>query len=67
MGYNQWEFCYLSLIVSNGYDLIVFEPIEHLLAVDHPLIHIGFALLLEMWGAYCQLYTGHNVFYSPGK
>ncbi|WP_299632505.1 hypothetical protein [uncultured Virgibacillus sp.] len=33
------------------------EPIGHLLAVDPPLIHFGFTLLLEV-GAYCQLYAG---------
>ncbi|WP_299630728.1 hypothetical protein [uncultured Virgibacillus sp.] len=33
------------------------EPIGHLLAVDHTLIHIHFTLSLEV-GAYCQLYAG---------
>ncbi|WBX79772.1 MULTISPECIES: hypothetical protein [Virgibacillus] len=45
------------LLVPQGYDLKAFEPIGHLLAVDPPLIHIGFALLLKL-GSYCQLYAG---------
>ncbi|MCC2248729.1 hypothetical protein JUJ52_01985 [Virgibacillus sp. AGTR] len=43
-----------SVFISRGW---LGEPIGHLLAVDHTLIHIHFTLSLEV-GAYCQLYAG---------
>ncbi|MGX9933156.1 hypothetical protein ACW0KB_18225 [Virgibacillus salarius] len=38
------------MVVPQGYDLKVFEPIGHLPAVDPSLPHIGFSSLLEVRG-----------------